>query len=185
MIYNMQYTPSLQTVCICLDRFFHPLFPPSSPPVRWICPVFLYDKTPNPIKTKGFDASPPTALHYMLSVSRLRSVAPITTRSFLSPNNYLTPPSHTITFVLNFKILSVTKPCANSDSNTHRGALFLLRVSFYMDEFVFWVSMFQHKFLFTAGCLSLVLVPLNFPVIWTVIILCLSSKEAYFCLVIV
>lgn len=84
--------------------------------------MFSCDKTPNPDETKGLNVSgccPPAALHYQLSVSRLRSVSPITTRSFLSPNNYLMPPSQTILFVLNFRTLSVNMPCANVGSDTH------------------------------------------------------------------
>lgn len=86
--------------------------------------MFLCDKTLNPNETKGLNVSgccPPAALHYQLSVSGLHSASAITTRSFLSPNNYLTPPSQTIPFVLNFKILSVTMPCAYLGSNTHMG----------------------------------------------------------------
>ena len=91
-----------------------PLFPPSSPPVCWlrISPMSLCDKTPNPNETKGLDVSgccPPAALHYQLSISTLRSVSAINTRSFLSPNNYLTSPSQTIPFVLNLK--SCLLPC--------------------------------------------------------------------------
>lgn len=89
--------------------------------------MFSCDKTVNPNETKGLNVSgccPPAALHYQLSVSRLRSVSPITTRSFLSPNNYLMPPSQTIPFVLNFKIPSLTTmKCAYLGTNSHTGAV--------------------------------------------------------------
>ncbi len=113
------------TVCVCMHRIFIPLFPPSSPPACWlrISPMFSCDKTLNPNKTKGLNVSgscPPAALHYWLSLSRFRSVSPITTRSFLSPNNYFTPPSQTVPFILNFQILSITAPCAYLGSSTHK-----------------------------------------------------------------
>lgn len=101
-VYGEIYLP-LQNICL---RFQSP------PPVIWlrISPVFSCDKTPNPNETKGLNVlgclpSPPSSLppsvpHYPYRILRLRSVSQITTRSFLCPNNYLTSPSQTASFVL-------------------------------------------------------------------------------------
>lgn len=86
-----------------------PLFSPSLTPAcrLRICPMFLCDKTPNPIKTKGLSTPPhpPSTPSLTLSLNSLSHH--VTTRSFFSPYHYLLPPSSSAPFVWNLKVLFV------------------------------------------------------------------------------
>lgn len=71
---------------MCLNRLFPSLFSPSLTPAcrLRICPVFLCDKTPNPIKTKELCANPHslTSYHTQLPQFKLLSSTYITVCSF-------------------------------------------------------------------------------------------------------